>query len=539
LAGGAFEGCHWFYFYTLLAGACTALRRTGKKTWNYKTVWTIVPGMNMRVVIVGAGSTGYELASRLGPRHKILLVENRADCLKEKGSVIEPDKDAVEAAGRTGITCVKGDGTSRLVLQALHSPECNCALVAVAGKDEINLEVGRLGRAVGFDPVIAVQHSDDYTDRYAVEHITAINRSDLLADQVELSLHHKGAVVPSGIGLGRGELVEIRLVRTSPILNRPLKMLAPHRWRVAAVFRDKDVIVPTGDTTLQVDDRVLLVGDPKILPSVAEYLRKGTPQFPRPYGANVVTLEFGGPDEKLHQEAENLACASGAVHLVRGIPGAKDTSPQEEPEILTYPECKGAVERATFPLPAFGDPDLVEKTTLQRAGVFMVRSMRRGFFARLLGLQGKDAGLCDRFGSPVIFCRGTFPYRKILLPVSASEISIHAAEMAIDITRQLSGSLTAVNVDLPRYISGLSEEDIHREVVPVKKLCELYEVPLSYRHREGNPVRSLLDEAASHDLVVMARRQDRRDNFFDPDVALRIARRAACSVIVLTIRAGE
>jgi Trk K+ transport system NAD-binding subunit/nucleotide-binding universal stress UspA family protein len=495
--------------------------------------------MQMRIVIVGAGGTGKELASRLASRHQILLVDNRVDCLRPYGTPIQADKGAVEEAAQTGITCVRGDGSSRLVLQALYSKEWNCALVAVAGNDEVNLEVGRLGRAVGFDPVIAVQHGDEYADRYGVEHITAIDRSDLLADQVELSLHHKGAVVPSGIGLGRGELVEIRLVRTSPILNRPLKQLAPHRWRVAAVFRGNELIVPTGDTTLQMDDRVLLVGDPKILPTVAEYLRLGTPQFPRPYGANVATLEFRGPDEDLHREAEGLACASGAVHLVRGIPGAEDTSPAEEPEILSYPECKGDVERATFPLPGIDDPGFAEKVASRRAGVLVVRPRNRGFFARLLGMRGSDAELCDRLGSPVLFSRGSFPYRKILLPVSASEISIHAAEMAIDITRQLGGALTAVNVDLPRYISGLSEEDIHREVVPVRKLCELYEVPLDYRHREGNPVRGLLAEAASHNLVVMARRHGRRDNYFDPDVALRVARRAACSVIVLTVRPGE
>ena len=73
----------------------------------------------------------------------------------------------------------------------------------------------------------------------------------------------------------------------------------------------------------------------------------------------------------------------------------------------------------------------------------------------------------------------------------------------------------------------------------MKKLCELYEVPLTYRHREGNPVRNLLDEAASHNLVVVARRHGRRDNYFDPDVALRVARHASGSVMVLTVRAGE
>lgn len=496
--------------------------------------------MQMRVVIVGAGGTGNELASRLAPRHKILLVDNKVDCFEQYGKPIEPETSAVEAAGQTGVTCVRGDGSSRLVLQALHSQECNCALVAVAGNDEVNLEVGRLGRALGFDPVVAVQHEDEYADRYDVEHITAINRSDLLADHVELTLHHKGAVVPSGIGLGRGELLEIRLLRTSPILDRPLKNLAPHRWRVAAVFRGDELIVPVGNTTLQMDDRVLLVGDPEILHTVAEYLRLGTPQFPRPYGANVVTLEFAGSDEALHKEAEGLACASGALHLVRGIPGAQDTSPQEkEEDILAYPKCKGDVDRNTFPLPGIDDPGFAKKVTAQRAGVLLARPVRRRLFARIAGQRGVDAGLCDLLRSPVLFARGTFPYRKILLPVSDSQIGIHAARLAIDITRQLGGSLTAIKVDLPQYISGLSEEDIHREIVPVKRLCELYEVPLGYRHHLGNPVRSLLDEASGHNLVVVARRHGRRDNYFDPDVALRVARRAACSVIVLTVRPGE
>ena len=52
-------------------------------------------------------------------------------------------------------------------------------------------------------------------------------------------------------------------------------------------------------------------------------------------------------------------------------------------------------------------------------------------------------------------------------------------------------------------------------------------------------MRNLLDEAGSHNLVVVARRHGRRDNYFDPDVALRVARKASCSVIVLTVRSGE
>ena len=154
----------------------------------------------------------------------------------------------------------------------------------------------------------------------------------------------------------------------------------------------------------------------------------------------------------------------------------------------------------------------------------------------MLGLHGMDATLCDSLQAPILFARTSQPYKRILLPVSDSDLNIHSAETAIDITRQLEATLTAINVDLPRYISGLPEEDIHSEVVPIRRLSELYEVPLDYRHREGNPIRQLLKEATQHDLVVVARRWGRRDNFFDPDVALRIARAASCSVLVITIR---
>ena len=248
--------------------------------------------MDMRVVIVGASNTGRELADRLGSRYQVMILDNKIECLEELGTPLEPEEALAKLNTEPGVLCIRGDGTSRLVLKTFHDRSIQCALVAAAGTDEINLEVGKIGRGIGFDPIVAIQHEPANSEQYGEAQITAFDRAQLLADEVERSLRHKGAIVPRGIGLGRGELLEIRLVRTSPVLNRPLKDLAPHRWRVAAIFRGDSLIAPIGDTTLNVNDRVLLVGDPRILPTVAEYLRLGTPQFPQPYGPNVVTLEF-------------------------------------------------------------------------------------------------------------------------------------------------------------------------------------------------------------------------------------------------------
>ncbi|MBW1872356.1 MAG: NAD-binding protein [Deltaproteobacteria bacterium] len=494
-----------------------------------------------RILIAGACNTGKELAERLSVRHQIVLLDNNSGSIDGYGQLLTLDQTPITISETRGLWAVYGDGTSRLVLQKLFDPELRCALVATAGQDEVNLEIGRVGREVGFDPIIAIQHNSEaaISEQYSNAHITALDRSLLLAGQVELSLLHQGAIIPSGIGLGRGELIEIRLVRTSPVIGRPLKNLAPHRWRVSAIFRNDEVVVPTGETTLEVDDRVLLVGDPKILQTVSEYLRKGTPHFPQPYGPNIVTLEFSGPDDNLFAEAEGLARASEALRLIRGLPGAQDSQPLEETDALSVPASQGEVDPGSFGLTAMDKPGFVTRTTSQRPGVVVTRSTPRSLAARFFGMRGRDAQLCDQIDSIVLFARGSFPYKRILLPVSESQLNIHSAEVAIDITRQLDASLTAINVDLPRLISGLSDEAIHFEVVPIRKLCELYEVPLDYQHREGNPIKQLKAETNNHDLVIVARRHKHRDTYFDPDVALRIAAKSTCSVLVLTIRDEE
>jgi Trk K+ transport system NAD-binding subunit/nucleotide-binding universal stress UspA family protein len=493
--------------------------------------------MELRVVIVGAGATGHELAKRVATRQQVVLLDKLNESFRGLGEPCEPADAGARLGHEPGLVCVTGDGSSRLVLRALYDPDLSCALVALTHSDEVNLESGRLARELGFDPVIAVQCEPEAKDWYEAEQITPISRAERISDWIEGSLRYKGAVVPSGIGLGRGELVEIRLVHSSPILGSPLKELAPRRWRIAAIFRDAELIVPTGDTILQLDDRLLLVGDPTVLPRVSEHLRLGKPRFPRLYGPNVVTLEPNGADEALAAEAEALAGWSTASQLVRGLPGVDDTLPEQVEEPLTRPEVS-RIGHSTFATVAVDDPELGDRIAAQRPGVVLIRPVAPAWLTRLLGRRGKDASLCDSLRAPVLFARGNNHYQRVLLPISGSELDLFAAEVAIDIVRQLGVPLTAVNVDLPPYISGMSEQAIHYEVVPIRRACELYDVPLDYRHHIGNPVRKVLEEATEKDLMIVNRSRQRSDSHFNPDVAFRLARAAPCSVLVLTIDPG-
>lgn len=492
--------------------------------------------MDLRVVIVGAGRSGLRLAQQISRRHQVLLVDNDPGSLDPQAQQLPLGQDPVALSPEAGLWAVAADGTSRIVLSKMYDEQLSCALVAMTGSDDYNLEVGRLAKGLGFDPVIAILHHSECAENYRAEGITPIDRAQLLAGQIEQSLRHQGAVLPSGIGLGRGELIEIRLLRTSPMLNMPLKNLAPQSWRVAAVFREDDLIVPTGDTVLQVNDRVLLVGSPDVLPAVAEYLHQGLPQFPMPFGPNVVTLERSGPDAALLAEAEYLATTCAATGLVRGIPGASPSGASSAArEAATLNSGNAPEHQATFPLPDLGDPELSERLPHHRPGVLVTRPMARGWLARLPGLRADDTRLTDLALKPLLFARGTYPYGRLLLPISGSTLDIAAAEVAVDLVRQTGASLSVINVDLPRYISGTPPERLHDEVVPVRRLLELYDVPLEYHHQEGNPIQHVLADARGHDLMIVARRKGRADTFSDPDVALRLARKAPCSVLVVTV----
>lgn len=479
--------------------------------------------MIAKVVIVGAGRSGRELAQRLKVRHEVTVVESERKVVARFNGDAPPIE---EEELLDGIRVVAGDGTSRLVLSKLLDSHGSTALIAMSGTDEVNLEVGRAGREVGFDPVVAILHDPAMGQTYHDHKIAALNRAQLVANHIERSLEFKGEAVPCGVGLGQGEIVELRLASTSPILDRPLRELAPDRWRIAAVFRDDELIVPTGETTLGEGDRILLVGQPEMLVSVAQYLRTGTPQFPGQFGPNVVTIELAGRDEALAEEARALARGCDVARVTRGIAGARPTeaTDDQEQEVTT-----------TFAPPTTIDRRLFDTLTAQRPGVVLTRCEPRSLMSRVMGRRSSLAALCDALDAPVLVSRESWPYKRILIPVSASEIAINAAELSIDLARKLDSSLTAINVDLPRYISGEPEELAHFEVVPIRRLCELYDVQLAYRHSEGNPIRRVLREASKHDLIVVARRRGRRDTFWNPDVAIRLALGAPCSALVLTV----
>jgi trk system potassium uptake protein TrkA len=62
-----------------------------------------------------------------------------------------------------------------------------------------------------------------------------------------------------GVEGGEGEVVEAEALETSPMIGKPLRDAElPEGIRIGAIYRDEDVIIPTGDTEIRPNDRVVM-----------------------------------------------------------------------------------------------------------------------------------------------------------------------------------------------------------------------------------------------------------------------------------------
>ena len=124
----------------------------------------------------------------------------------------------------------------------------------------------------------------------------------------------------SEVGLGQGEILQVRVTAGSLAIGHTLRDIGTREFLVAAIYRQAELVVPHGDTIVQVDDQVLLVGRPDTLRAVAEYFRVGTAQFPMQFGRSIVVWDRSRELGVLAEAAwlEEYTRVQGGVHRVTG-----------------------------------------------------------------------------------------------------------------------------------------------------------------------------------------------------------------------------
>ncbi len=94
-------------------------------------------------------------------------------------------------------------------------------------------------------------------------------------------------VLAKNIGLGSGEIMEVLVPFGSSFVYRHIGSIEQKNWKIAAIYRNRQLILPADNRMIQPNDTLILVGDPGVLRSIYRAIKRELGQFPAPFGSRL------------------------------------------------------------------------------------------------------------------------------------------------------------------------------------------------------------------------------------------------------------
>jgi hypothetical protein len=116
--------------------------------------------------------------------------------------------------------------------------------------------------------------------------IISINTNEILSSRL-IDYLPNVPVIAQNVGVGKGEIMEVLVPFGSSFVYRHLGVIEQKNWRIVAIYRDKQLLLPNRRRMIQPNDLLLLVGEPSVLKSVYRAIKRELGQFPEPFGSNL------------------------------------------------------------------------------------------------------------------------------------------------------------------------------------------------------------------------------------------------------------
>lgn len=216
-----------------------------------------------RVFIIGAGKIGFQTAKRLISRIAgidICIVDmDRAKCERIASELPE-----------ALVICGDGADSDLLLSEGVAASD---GFVAATEQDETNLMIAVLGKTLGASKSIAVVKRSNYlgmTNHIPVDSI--VNRNQTLAEVIIRNVRYPGSSrVLTVLEEISAEAIELTLSEESPAIGKVLMDLhMPSGSVIGLLERDKEILIPTGQTELQLGDKIVVFASMDIMPLAME-----------------------------------------------------------------------------------------------------------------------------------------------------------------------------------------------------------------------------------------------------------------------------
>ncbi len=243
----------------------------------------------MKILILGASQVGISIAEVLvGEENDVTIVDINKRTLQQLQT-------------RLDIRTVAGNAGHPSTLRAAGAEDASLIL-AVTNNDEVNLVACQIAETLFSTPTkIARLRSKEYLNNKelfnheAGFHVDVVISPEVIVrDHITRLIEFQGALQVLDFAEGLVQLVGVKAVEGGALIDCPLSDLKTHmpniETRVAAIYRDGEVIKPKSETEIRVNDEVFFVAAREHIANVMQEMRGQTNKTKRVFiagGGNI------------------------------------------------------------------------------------------------------------------------------------------------------------------------------------------------------------------------------------------------------------
>lgn len=435
--------------------------------------------------------------------------------------VVDINGDLIDrvSAEYSNVIAVEGEASSIVTWKKFNIEDISHIVSSLQDYDVV-LEICRIARNV-YNlqiPIVLMLYRNDKQEELEQYNVKVINPLLIAAESV-FNIIQKNYAKPNNIGMGNGEIVEVIIRRRSHIVDRKMRFLAPSRWKVAAAYRNGTFIVPDGDFKLQIGDRVVLVGDPKVVENIVNILMIGKPEFPLQYGQTFAVLADNMQSNDELEMNYFFSYTKAKKYMWYNIEKKAVTSDQ----FISNMESAGCEFGGTLKNFRSG-AYLHDVGTLAISG-----SAGFGFFKGRLKYYFKNTR------HPFLICRGKYPYKEVIVSLNGN-IPERLIETGAEIAAHFGVACKCVFVSPPGALkTNQDDAELKSRRNFVREFENLTKTKIPFIVLEGNPVHMFLNELDDNNdsLVILAANSRDKISLLNPHTSYLIAAKSNNSILVL------
>ena len=209
----------------------------------------------MKIVLVGGGKVGFALCrSLVAEKHDVVLIEQNEAVLNH-------------IVSRFDIMGLLGNGADFTILEQAGVQECDI-FIALTEYDEVNMISAVLAKKMGAKETIVRVRNPEYSNAYFKEKnilgfSLIVNPELLAARAISNIIDFPNALSVERFAGGRVSLMEFVIKDSSGLCQMPITDFRKKFGNiiVCAMERDHQLMIPSGDVTIQDKDRIFVTGN--------------------------------------------------------------------------------------------------------------------------------------------------------------------------------------------------------------------------------------------------------------------------------------